>query len=86
MNKKQKKILTKKEKNKVFIYNVLNGEWELNELKFPLIREYTVGFSGILPLSMSSKLKAITIISVPVPNWYSYIGFGFKLLFHTLWK
>lgn len=56
---------------KIVIYDVAKGNWEINELKLPLVNQYTPGFTTVAPLG----------VILSAPTWFGYVLVGLRTIF-----
>lgn len=75
--------MEKKEYTKIVIHDVSSGNWEINEVIYPLVREYRPGLTTILPLKGLSTIKDADTYGVylTAPKWYDYMLFGVRMMY-----
>lgn len=71
-----------KKTNNIFIHNIITGEWEVNELKHPLVHSYRGGATTLLNIYETDGTDEIILPELnlqPLSGW-EHIRLGAKII------
>lgn len=63
----------------VLLYDPMNGEWELNQLVYPLHKHYPHAFTTLIGI----ETGGVALLKYPQESGWAHVVFGLQILWHN---